>query len=358
MHFLPTTSSSAILSSVAGLVLGGAFGAMAQRTHFCTMGALSDAVLFGSLRRLRVWALAAGLALLVTQGLAAAGLLGLDAATYRAPRLPWLGALSGGVAFGFGMVLAGGCASRALVRLGSGSLKALLVVLVMAVVAATLTTGLLAGAPLLMDGVASIPLPRAAPGLDGLLRPLVPGWLTAALVGGGLVVFALRERACRRPTADLLMALVLAAAVVTGWLVTAGIDPTRPQSLTFVLPAGAGLGWLVTGAGVPGFAVAGVIGVIGGSLGAALSAGRLRLETFTSRDDMVRHVVGGALMGVGGVLAGGDTIGLGVTGVSALGLAALLGLGGIVAGAVWALRWLETGRLWPLRAGSASPSPS
>ena len=345
-------SSSSVPSCLAGLVLGAAFGAMAQRTHFCTMGAVSDAVLFGSLRRLRVWALGAGSALIATQGLVAVGVLGLDTTAYRAPVLPWLGSGLGGLVFGFGMVLAGGCASRVLVRLGGGSLKALLVVLVMALVAATVAAGVLAWLPHLVQTIGTVPLPGGVPGLDGL----VPAWLTVVVVGGGLVAFGLREKACRTPTADAGMSLVLACTVVLGWVATTSLAPAPPASLTFIVPAAQSLGWLMGGSGVPGFAIASIFGVILGSMAAAAAAGRLRLETFTSRDDMIRHVLGGALMGVGGVLAGGCTIGLGVTGVSALGPAAFIGVAAILAGAVWALRWLETGRLWPLRAGSVRPS--
>ena len=305
---------------------------------------------------MRVWALAAGLALIATQGLLAGGLLRLDPTAYRAPALPWLGSGLGGLAFGFGMVLAGGCASRALVRLGGGSLKALLVVLVMALVAATVAAGVLAWLPALVATVGTVSLPAGAHGLDGLLRPLLPGWLTAALVGGGLIAFALREKACRRPTIEAGMSLVLAGAVVCGWIATTSLADAAPTSLTFIAPAGASLGWLTDGNGAPGFAVASIFGVILGSMAAALAGGRLRLETFTNRDDMIRHVLGGALMGVGGVLAGGCTIGLGVTGVSALGPGAFIGVAAILAGAVWALRWLETGRLWPVRASGARPS--
>src|SRR5687767_2732941 len=112
------------------LAIGIVFGAVVQRSHFCTMGCVSDAVLFGSFRRARIWALAIAAALVGTQACAWSGLIDLSTTAYRQMPLFWLGSLLGGLLFGFGMVLAGGCASRNLVRLGAGSLKALATLLV------------------------------------------------------------------------------------------------------------------------------------------------------------------------------------------------------------------------------------
>ena len=117
------------LLNLAGLALGVIFGAAVQRSNFCTMGAISDMVLMGDGNRLRSWVLAIAVAMLGSQLLHLLGFVDLGRSIYTSANLGWLGAALGGLLFGFGMVLAGGCGSRTLVRLGAGNLKSLLVVL-------------------------------------------------------------------------------------------------------------------------------------------------------------------------------------------------------------------------------------
>src|SRR5688572_13130804 len=111
----------------ASFALAVAFGAIAQRTHFCTMGAVSDIVNMGDWSRMRMWVLAIGIAMIGTAVLAWAGWIDPARTIYTASRLNWLSALVGGALFGFGMVLASGCGSKTLVRIGAGNLKSLVV---------------------------------------------------------------------------------------------------------------------------------------------------------------------------------------------------------------------------------------
>ena len=106
-----------------GFVLSMAFGAIVQRTHFCTMGAVSDIVNMGDWTRMRMWGMAAGVAMIGFFGLSAAGLVDPSKTLYASTRFIWLSALTGGVMFGFGMVLSSGCGSKTLARIGGGSLK-------------------------------------------------------------------------------------------------------------------------------------------------------------------------------------------------------------------------------------------
>ena len=105
---------------LAGLAIGGLFGLLLQRTNFCVMGALSDAMTFGDRRRLYAWLLAATIAIAGTQILATLGIVMLERSLHLVPRLNWAGHTLGGLLFGAGMVLAGGCASRNLIRAASG----------------------------------------------------------------------------------------------------------------------------------------------------------------------------------------------------------------------------------------------
>lgn len=316
---------SATAQSLVGLLLGGAVGAVAQRTHFCTMGAVTDAALFGSLRRLRTFALAAALATVLIQ-LALVSELMPAPAEIGAPGI--VAALAGSVAFGFGSVLAGGCALRLLARAGSGSLKALIALVVMGLAVAVVSDGVLSW----LAAPASVIGPRL---------PNSPGSAVIAVAVSALLLgFAAFEPACRRPSAETAMAVILAvAAAAAAWTASA-------PAFGYAAPAGDTLRWLVGGAG-PGLGVGLVVGTGLGALAAAAAAGRLRLETFTARDDTLRHLAGGALMGFGGALAAGCSIAHGVSGVAFLQGGAAAALAGIGAGVVWALRWLETGSLLP-----------
>lgn len=316
-----------LFAIVALLCLGLVAGLLLQRTHFCTMGCVSDAVLFGSLRRLRIWALALAAAMGGSQLLDSLGWVDLSASVYRTEGWLFLGALPGGLMFGFGMVLAGGCISRNLVRLGSGSGKAAVALLVAAAAAlATLTV---------------LPTPSAMPRHNPTaLHPLA----AAAVIS--LLVFSLRTRAFRASRRDLATGVVLGGLVPLGWIATsqAGL---RPDSLNFMAFHS------------PGPLLSLTAGTV---LGAFLMAWRrreLRIERFVARDDLVRHLLGGTLMGVGGTLALGCTIGQGLTGASTLSPGSLLALAAMLLGAWWAVKYLETGRLLvlpvhrrPFRAGS------
>jgi len=354
---------------VGGLLLGAAFGALVQARHFCIMGAVADLVLFGSARRLRVWLLAIATAVLGTQLLAAVELVPLGESGHLASRLAVGPAVLGGLLFGFGMVLAGGCASRTLVRAAAGSLKAWIVLLVMGLAALTAQLGLLAPAHGALRELTSLPLAGDAEA-QALWRPLSalglepgPARLVGAfLVAGALAAFVLVDGRLRASRADLgtgtaLGLLVVAGWLLTGWLAADPFEPTAPASLSYVAPVGQSLLLLATGGASGTFGPALVLGTLLGAAAAAPRAGGFRLEGFASSGDLLRHLAGGALMGVGGVLAMGCTIGQGLTGLSTLAATALLATLAILAGAAWALRFLETGRLLPRVVDVRRPRP-
>src|SRR6476620_5863495 len=129
---------------VAAFVLSMVFGAIAQRTHFCTMGAVSDIVNMGDWARMRMWVMAMGVAMIGFNAMAAAGWVDPHNSIYAGPRLIWLSALVGGAMFGFGMVLASGCGSKTLVRIGSGNLKSAVVFVVLGIAAFATLKGITA----------------------------------------------------------------------------------------------------------------------------------------------------------------------------------------------------------------------
>ena len=334
---------------ILGLLLGGVFGALLQRSGYCTMGALTDAFLFGSWRRLRVWMVAAASALIGTQASILVGLVpevgpraGISAPVIAASAL-------GGLIFGIGMVLAGGCASRSIVRLASGSLKALFSVSLMAICAAAVTRGFLA-----------LPDESAAVGMvDHALEAVIPTplrWLAMALAG--VLLLSVVSRQVRRgELGEACLGVALGSCCALAWSASIlGADGvfSIASSIDFAAPTGDLL--LVLVADRPsGFAVAIVAGTLIGAFSAAMAGRKFVVETFTDRGDMLRHATGGVLMGMGGGVAMGCTIGHGISGLAVLSSASLVAVFGMVAGCRIGLFHLE-GRTCGLRAAFSSKS--
>jgi uncharacterized membrane protein YedE/YeeE len=333
-----------------GGIIGMIFGAVAYRTNFCTMGAISDWVNIGSKDRLRAWLLAIGIAILATQLMSSKGMIDLGQVIYLTPNFGWLGYVLGGFLFGVGMTLASGCGQRTLVRLGGGNLKSLLVVLLLGLTAYMTMRGLLALVRVNVIEVTNLQLSTdqgmgtliaSAAGLDNVA---VVNRVIAIILGGGLVIFAFAAKSFRHSYDNILAGVVIGLIIPAGWYVTGVIgfddfDPVRLESYTFIAPTGESLMYLATYTGSTiGFGVAAVFGVILGAFLYALLSGRFRIETFNNRDDMIRHIIGGISMGFGGVLALGCTIGQGVTGMSTLALGSLIALVSIIFGSALTMK--------------------
>lgn len=348
------------LVALCGLGLGILFGATANRTNFCTMGAISDMVFMGSFNRFRAWMLSIAVALVGSQTLHQVGAVDLYESIYLSPNLGWLGAIFGGLMFGFGMSLAGGCGNKTLVRLGTGNLKSLVVAIVLGVFAYMTLRGLLGLARVRVDELSSLDL--AAMGLEsqGLpdLLSAVTGlslsashWLLTAVVAGGLLWFCFKSAEFRSSVRDISGGLIIGALIPLGWFVTGVIgfdefEPTALASFSFVAPIGDGLVYLMTFTGATiNFGIAAVGGVIVGSFLMAQATRTFRIESFTDANDMIRHLVGGALMGTGGVMALGCTIGQGITGMSTLAAGSLIALISILCGGFYGMKFLEEGSL-------------
>ena len=340
-----------------------AFGFIAQRTHFCTMGAVSDIVNMGDWTRMRMWGMAVGVAMIGFYGMAWLGWIDAGKSIYTSGRIIWLSALVGGALFGFGMVLASGCGSKTLVRIGAGSLKSLVVFFVMGFAAFATLRGVMAVLRVnTVDQVAfEIPAGGAIPswfsaslGLD----PAITGLLVALLVGGALVIWALAGagfRTFNNLRAGLGIGLVIAAM----WWVSGsfGFVPEHPEtleavylatntgrmeSLTFTAPMAYTLDWVIffsDTSKVLTFGVVTVVGVVVGSLVCSLIEGSFRWEGFRTTQDTALHLAGAACMGVGGVTALGCTVGQGLSGLSTLSLTSVIAVTGILLGAVGGFRF-------------------
>jgi uncharacterized membrane protein YedE/YeeE len=347
----------------AAFALAVAFGAIAQRTHFCTMGAVADIVNTGDWSRMRMWTLAIGVAMLGFNAMVALGWVEAGKSIYAAPRLTWLSAVLGGLMFGFGMVLASGCGSKTLVRIGGGNLKSVIVFVVLGIAAFATLKGITGVARVAtvdrvaIEFAAGQDLPTLAAQAFGVARGHA-ALLLGAVLGGGLVAWSL-ARAEGRSGDVLLGGVGIGAVIVAMWWVSGQLghvaehpetleeafvatNSTRMESLSFVAPVAYTVDWLLFFSDKSKVLTIGIVstfGVVVGSALVALSGRSFRWEGFAGAEDTANHLVGATLMGVGGVTALGCTVGQGLSGVSTLAIGSFIALAGIVAGAVLALRY-------------------
>ncbi|WP_310448495.1 YeeE/YedE family protein [Thiobacillus sp.] len=369
------SSQSFLLWSTFAIAL--VMGALVNKTNFCTMGAVSDWVNMGDTGRLRAWLLAIAVGVLGVTGLEAAGMVNLSGTfpPYRQTSLPWLEYGLGGLLFGIGMTLASGCGNKTLIRIGGGNLKSIMVLLVIAVIAYFMINPF-PGSDKTLYSMLFYPWTNpTAVALSGnqdlgamlFADNVATGRMVAGgVIGGLLLVWVFLSADFRGSFDNILGGLVVGLAVLAAWYVSSNVmvdadgeilslqayvqdwelyapaDAVRPaaagplaaQSFTFINPMGQTLGYAASGFDrtLLTFGIMALAGVVAGSLLWSLVSRSFRIEWFASARDFVNHLVGATLMGFGGVLAMGCTIGQGVTGFSTLALGSILTFVAIVVG--------------------------
>ena len=341
----------------AGFTIGFGFGALALATNFCIMGAVSDWRLFGDKGRLGAAALATATAIIGAQVLQHFAIVDLSRSIYLMPRINWLSAIIGGLLFGFGMVHAGGCGSRNVIRAGAGDLRSILTLLVLSITALATIGGILGPLRNWIEVNSAIGIDQL--GLKGAsladvagrfgLDPQSASLAACLLLIVPLLAFAAGPACVFSQPRNLIGGLGIGLLVVAAWFVTGlafdemAVHPLAPAALSFVKPVGDAVAWIehATAVGLPGFAAATIFGTLAGSFVAAVVTGTLRAAGFASQGDLVSHLGGAALMGVGGVLALGCSIGQGISGLSTLALQSVIASAAIIAGAVLALTRLQ-----------------
>jgi uncharacterized membrane protein YedE/YeeE len=339
------------------------YGALTHHSRFCTMGALADWAYTGDTARLRMWVLAVAVAMLGFNAMVAMGWISPEKTLYTQPRLPWLALILGGFMFGWGMVWASGCGSRSLTRLGAGNLKALVVIGAMAFAGMTALHGLVAVWNAQWLDRFSIVLP-ATQDLPALIAWSIGGdraqWVLK--VGSGLAVllglWVWTSPAARTP-AVWGGGLGVGTMIVAYWLLSGvwayvpehpetlqeaflGTRSNRMESFTFVAPVAYLLDWFMyfsDQSRTLTMAMVTIPGVILGAAVMALLTDTFQWQGFRTTQDFVHHLVGGLMMGCGGVLAWGCTIGQGITGISTLSIGSFLSLAAMVLGAWGALKY-------------------
>jgi uncharacterized membrane protein YedE/YeeE len=343
------------------------FGAIANMANFCTMGAVSDWANFGDLNRMRSWVLAiavtvVGVAVMEYLGIVDMSLTtSIDTSTppYRFANFVWLRHLVGGLMFGIGMSIASGCGNKTLVRLGEGNLKSL-VVLLMITSGASLMFFTSFDYVVFLQWMNPLSIDFAVMGAEGqdigsILAMYLQTDDTATLkllvplaVGFTQLIWVFISRDFRQQKLLMFSGFVIGGLCLLGWYLTAGAQGVElieeidfmdqppyasgAQSVTFIGPTAHLAQYLYSGFQFHYLSLGIVLlfGVVAGSFLYTLIFRKIRFEWFVSWDDFLRHVIGGLLMGIGGVLALGCTIGQGLTGFSTMAIGSFISVGGIV----------------------------
>ena len=352
-----------------GFGLALVLGFVAARTNFCTMGAISDVVNMEHWGRVRMWLLAIAVAMAGTNLLYYFDLIDLTKSVYQRPVLPWLSMLLGGTLFGIGMTIAGGCANKNLLRLGGGSVRSLVVLVFLAISAYMTLKGMFGQwrssylDPVAIDlsglGMQGQSLADVLARLTGM--PAKSALLAATgVVAIALLIFVFKDKRFRASGEQIVGGAILGLLVTAGWYLSGhigfaenpdtlemtyfGTNSRTMESLSFVAPTAYSLEllmlWTDKSLHVT-FGIATIVGVVLGSLIHAVTSRQFHWEGFASLEDLRNHLMGGILMGFGGVLAMGCTIGQGLTGVSTLALGSVISVAGSVAGAVATMKWQQ-----------------
>lgn len=303
----------------AGLLIGLAFGFLAQRSRFCLRSAVIEFSRRTTGGKLTVWLFAFATAVLATQALVLLGAFDASDARQIAARGSLSGAAIGGALFGMGMILARGCSSRLLVLAAQGNLRSLLSGLVFAVTAQAAWTGALSP---LREALSVWWTVDGGDARDLTVR-LGIGHAGALLFGAVWLAAAVRwTRHQRVPTWGWAGAVGVGLCITAAWWATyaiskASFDPHPIQALSFTGPSAEVLTRVLFVTDKPvNFDVGLVPGVFLGSFIAAALFGELKLEGFGGGSGMRRYLLGAMAMGFGGMLAGGCAVGAGLSGAA------------------------------------------
>ena len=362
---------SVAIASLGKLVLWSTFGitvvlgAVMQKTGFCTMGAVSDAFIMSNWTRLKQWSLAIGVAILGVAFMAYLGIIDTSKSIYTGNRVLYLSAFVGSVLFGIGMVLASGCGSKTLVRIGGGNLKSVIVFLVLGLSAYMTMRGFLGVIRVnTLDTVfftlgSNQDLPSILASQTAIAKPILQ-LMMGLLIGGAFILYALLQKTFWT-FENLLAGIGVGLGICAIWWISGSLayvaeDPNtldevflltnsgRMESLSFVAPYAYTLDWLMLYSDTSKVLTIGIVAVTGIITGSAISAilsKNFRWESFRNTEDTANHLLGGALMGFGGITAMGCTVGQGLSGISTLAVASFITLPGFILGAYLCLLYLQ-----------------
>jgi uncharacterized protein len=340
-------------------------GIIMQKTSFCTLGAVSDGILMEDWSRMRQWCLAIGIAILGVALMSHLGWIDVSKSFYTGNRVLYLSTVIGSTLFGIGMVLASGCGSKTLIRIGGGNLKSIVVFIVLGLVAYMTMRGFLGIMKANTIDKVSLSLntnqdlPSILSASFGIAKENLRSIL-ALIIGGAFIGFAVLKKSFWN-TENLLAGIGVGVGITAIWWVSGHYahlteDPNtlqeaflvtnsgRMESLSFVAPYAFALDWMMFTSDKSKVLTIGIVAVIGMILGSAISSilsKNFRWESFRGVEDTANHLVGAALMGFGGVTAVGCTVGQGLSGLSTLALNSFIAFPGFILGAYIGLQYLQ-----------------
>jgi len=325
------------------LAVGVAFGVISRYSSFCFRSAVLELLARRVGFQVLAWGAAIAIAVTLTQSLVYSGYFDLTESVYLGSNLMWLPIIVGGALFGIGMILARGCGARHMVLLAGGNLRSAVVLSVLGITAYMTLRGILAIPRTTLEELGSLNI--VSLGVAGQSLPDLFGWAEAGLLISGLLIVATggifyvrgvhKERLPSLLTGAAIGVLITGGWYVTGVLGFDDFDPVRTESLTFTAPVGNAIQYLMTYTGATAdFGIVAVAGVIIGAFLVALLRGQMNLEAFETPLQLLRYVFGGGLMGFGGVLALGCTVGAGLSGLSTLSLGSIIATFAIFGGAL------------------------
>ncbi len=335
-------------AALIGLLGGIALGLAARIGRFCTLGAIEDMLYGGDDRRLRMWVIAIGVAIIGTHLAQAGGFFESAQSAYLDRVWNPLGTIIGGLMFGYGMALSGNCGYGALARLGGGDLRSFVIVLVLGLSAYFVMSG-----PLAQLRVWLFPVETDAIGPQGLTQLLEPfgvsPLITGLAVGLAMLVFALAKAEMRATPNLFVWGVIVGLAIVSGWvgthwIATTGFEVEPIETHTFAAPVGDVIIYSMTASGnALSFSVGSVVGVVLGAALGSYSKGHFRWEACEDPRELRRQILGAAIMGPGAVLAVGCSVGQGISAFSLLAFSAPVAFAAIFIGAAIGLRQLIAG---------------
>ena len=359
-------------------------GAIVNKTNFCTMGAVSDMVNMSDYGRFRAWLLAIAVA---TIGVSVLEYMGMVSVTdsfpnYRGSQFIYIENIIGGILFGIGMTYASGCGNKTLIRIGGGNIKSILVFIVISLIAYYMTSPFPNSdktlySVLFYDWVN--PLAVTLNGnqdigalIGGAENTEIMRLIAGLVIATGMLFYIFKAADFRSSKDNILAGIAIGLIILTAWYTSSNIgvtaedtnyslgdyyaewdmlaesDEGKPatgralntQSFTFINPIGQTFGYVKGGfnSALLTFGLISVFGVILGSFLWSLISKSFRVEWFVDLKDFLNHFFGAILMGFGGVLSLGCTIGQGITGMSTLALGSILTFTSIVFGSAMTMK--------------------
>lgn len=325
-----------------GLVIGAIFGVLVQYHRLCLVAATGNLLLIKDNRQVLAFMAALIVAISGTQLLEFTETVAIADSAYRNSQLDWFGASLGGLIFGVGGVIAGGCATRTLVRSAEGSLHAIIALLFFMLFAASAQFGFLEN--IRIDITHSTAIDLAGDASIATILGL-PQWLPAVVIIAVMATYMIKKWN-PAATSMVIAGTVIGASVVAGWYITGVLaqdefDPTKPSAITVSGPL-ARFGYILISSKIPAlsFAISFVIGITVAVLLFTLTTGRFKLEA-PKRETFKFAILGGSLMGIGGIMAYGCNVGQGLSGISTLSFESMLAFAGMFMGTALSVKWME-----------------